>query len=93
LTKILELCKGLEKPKGDGSWINGGFFVMQPETLDYIADDSTFLEREPLENLAKDGQLVAYKLSGFWRPIDTLRDKTLLDNLWKSGQAPWKLWK
>lgn len=82
-----------EKPKSDGGWINAGFFVMQPEVLDYIADDSTFLEREPLENLAKDGQLVAYKHSGFWQPMDTLRDKTLLDDLWKSGQAPWSFWK
>lgn len=81
-----------EKPKGDGSWINAGFFVMGPEIFDYIDGDSTLLEREPLENLARDGQLVAYKHDGFWQPMDTLRDKTLLDNLWQSGQAPWKVW-
>lgn len=81
-----------EKPKGDGAWINGGFFVMQPEVFDYIEGDSTILEREPLEGLARDGQLVAYKHSGFWQPMDTLRDKNHLDDLWKSGTAPWKNW-
>ncbi len=81
-----------EKPKGDGAWINGGFFVMQPETLDYIEDDSTILEREPLEGLVRDGQLVAYKHTGFWQPMDTLRDRKHLDNLWQSGKAPWKVW-
>jgi len=82
-----------EKPKGDGAWINGGFFVLQPEVLDYIEGDSTILEREPLEGLARDGQLVAYKHGGFWQPMDTLRDKTHLEELWKSGKAPWKNWR
>lgn len=81
-----------EKPKGDGAWVNAGFFVMQPEVLDYIADDNTILEREPLENLANDGQLIAYKHDGFWQPMDTMRDKALLDDLWQSGKAPWKKW-
>jgi glucose-1-phosphate cytidylyltransferase len=81
-----------EKPKGDGAWINAGFFVMQPEIFDYIADDGTVLEKEPLENLAKDGQLMAYRHSGFWQPMDTLRDKIHLEDLWKTGKAPWKVW-
>lgn len=81
-----------EKPKGDGAWINGGFFVMQPEVLEYIDGDATILEREPLEGLAQAGQLVAHKHTGFWQPMDTLRDKNLLDDLWKSGKAPWKVW-
>lgn len=82
-----------EKPVGDGGWINGGFFVMEPEVLDYIAGDATVLEREPLENLARDGQLSAYQHSGFWQPMDTLRDKTMLEELWNNGHAPWKVWK
>jgi glucose-1-phosphate cytidylyltransferase len=81
-----------EKPKGDGAWINGGFFVMEPPVFDYIDGDATILEREPLERLAKDGQLVAYKHDGFWQPMDTLRDKLLLENLWEDGRAPWKVW-
>jgi len=81
-----------EKPKGDGNWINAGFFVMQPEVFDYIDNDSTVLEQAPLERLARDGELVAYKHAGFWQPMDTLRDKTHLENLWKSGSAPWKTW-
>jgi glucose-1-phosphate cytidylyltransferase len=81
-----------EKPKGDGAWINGGFFVMEPEVLDYIADDTTILEKEPLESLAGDRQLVSYKHTGFWQPMDTLRDKNHLEDLWKSGTAPWKTW-
>jgi glucose-1-phosphate cytidylyltransferase len=81
-----------EKPKGDGSWINGGFFVFEPEIFDYIKDDSTSMEREPLEDLVKDGQLVAFKHSGFWKPMDTLRDKTELEQTWTSGKAPWKVW-
>jgi glucose-1-phosphate cytidylyltransferase len=78
-----------EKPAGDGSWINAGFFVMQPEIFDYIEDDHISLEREPLERLAKDGQLKAYPFSGFWHPMDTLRDKKYLEDLWKSGNAEW----
>lgn len=81
-----------EKPKGDGAWINGGFFVLEPQVLDYIEGDATFLEKEPLEGLVRDGQLVSYKHSGFWQPMDTLRDKTHLEDLWKSGSAPWKVW-
>lgn len=82
-----------EKPKGDGAWINGGFFVMQPEVFDYLDGDSCVLEREPLENLAREGQLAAYKHSGFWQAMDTVRDKNYLDELWKSDAAPWKIWK
>jgi glucose-1-phosphate cytidylyltransferase len=83
-----------EKPKGDGSWINGGFFVCEPKLFDYIKEgDSTILERSPLEGLAKDGQLVAYKHDGFWQPMDTLRDKVQLEQLWSKGSAPWKVWK
>ena len=82
-----------EKPKGDDSWINGGFFVLEPEVFDYINGDETTWEKEPLENLAKDNQLVAYKHHGFWKPMDTLRDKTELESLWNSGNPPWKVWK
>lgn len=81
-----------EKPTGDGAWINGGFFVLEPEALDYIAGDMTTWEQEPLRNLASDGQLNAYKHFGFWQPMDTLRDKKLLEDLWDSGKAPWKCW-
>lgn len=81
-----------EKPKGDGAWINGGFFVMQPEVFSYIDGDTTVLEREPLERLANDGQLVAYKHTGFWQPMDSMRDKNQLEELWKTGAAPWKVW-
>jgi glucose-1-phosphate cytidylyltransferase len=82
-----------EKPKGDGAWINGGFFVMEPSVIDYIAGDATTLEKEPLEGLARDGQLMAYKHHGFWQPMDTLRDKNHLEGLWKSDTAPRKTWK
>lgn len=81
-----------EKPKGDGSWINGGFFVCQPEVFNYIADDKTTFEREPLENLAKDNQLYTYKHSGFWKPMDTQRDKTQLEELIEKKTAPWIKW-
>ena len=81
-----------EKPKGDGHWINAGFFVFQPEIFDYLADDSTILEREPLERLAGDRELLAYRHAGFWQPMDTIRDKNLLEELWQSGKAPWKKW-
>jgi glucose-1-phosphate cytidylyltransferase len=81
-----------EKPAGDGSWINGGFFVFEPQVLERIKDDTTVLEKEPLEGLAKDGQLVAYRHNGFWQPMDTLRDKIHLDRLWEVGKAPWKVW-
>jgi glucose-1-phosphate cytidylyltransferase len=83
----------LEKPRGDGSWINGGFFVCEPKVFDYLpADDSTILEREPLERLANDGQLSAYYHDGFWKCMDTLRDKTELNRVWDAGTAPWKTW-
>lgn len=81
-----------EKPKGDGGHINGGFFVLSPSTIDYITDDQTIWEREPLERLAKESQLGAYKHDGFWQPMDTLRDKMHLEELWQSGKAPWKTW-
>jgi len=81
-----------EKPTGDGAWINGGFFVLEPEAIDYIEGDLTTWEQEPLRNLASDGQLNAYKHFGFWQPMDTLRDKKLLGDLWDAGKAPWKCW-
>ena len=81
-----------EKPEGDGSWINGGFFVLEPSVIDLIADDSTVWERTPLESLASTKQLSAYRHGGFWQPMDTLRDKIHLEDLWASGKAPWKLW-
>lgn len=81
-----------EKPNGDGAWINGGFFVLEPAVIDYIADDSTVWEKEPLERLAQEGALAAYKHRGFWQPMDTLRDRMTLEALWASGHAPWKVW-
>jgi len=81
-----------EKPRGDGSWINGGFFVVEPEVFDYIQGDETYWELEPLENLAESGQLAAYKHHGFWKPMDTLRDKTELESLWNTGKADWRVW-
>jgi glucose-1-phosphate cytidylyltransferase len=81
-----------EKPQTAEGWINGGFFVFEPAMLDYITDDRTILEREPLERLAREGQLKAFRHAGFWQPVDTLRDKQLLESLWASGQAPWKTW-
>ncbi len=82
-----------EKPAGDGGWINGGFFVLEPDALDYIRwGDATQWEREPMENLTDDGQLAAYKHTGFWRPMDTLRDKRDLETMWAEARAPWKIW-
>jgi len=81
-----------EKPKGDGAMINGGFFVLNPEVLKYITGDASVWEQEPLMNLASDQQLMAYEHHGFWQPMDTLRDKHLLEELWMSGKAPWKTW-
>ncbi len=81
-----------EKPKGDGVMINGGFFVLSPKVLDLIDDDKTIWERHPLEQLASLGELMAYQHTGFWQPMDTLRDKNLLEELWTSNQAPWKAW-
>jgi glucose-1-phosphate cytidylyltransferase len=82
----------VEKPKGDGGYINGGFFVLEPEVFDYIKNDSTIWERDPLEGLARDHKLAAYKYDGFWYAMDTLRDKTYLENKWASGEAIWKSW-
>ena len=87
-----EVVSFVEKPLGDGSWINGGFFVFQPEVFNYLTDDTTILEREPLEKLAKEGQLMAYKHKKFWQPMDTTRDKNLLEGLWQTAKAPWKIW-
>jgi glucose-1-phosphate cytidylyltransferase len=81
-----------EKPAGEGGWVNGGFFVAEPQVLDYIDGDSTVWEREPLERLAEEGKLAAYRHEGFWHPMDTLRDKMVLEDLWASGKAPWKVW-
>ncbi len=81
-----------EKPRGDGTFINGGFFVLEPGAIDYIAADSTTWEKEPLEDLARSGNLAAYPHEGFWQPMDTLRDRKLLEDLWASGAAPWKVW-
>jgi glucose-1-phosphate cytidylyltransferase len=81
-----------EKPRGDNAWINGGFFVLSPKVIDLIDGDATHWEREPLERLTAAGQLSAFQHRGFWQPMDTLRDKTLLEQLWASGKAPWKRW-
>jgi glucose-1-phosphate cytidylyltransferase len=81
-----------EKPKGDGAWINGGFFVLEPDVFDFIQNDSTVWEQSPMEKLAQEGQLSAFRHQGFWQPMDTLRDKNLLEKLWQSGTAPWKIW-
>ena len=83
----------LEKPRGDGGWINGGFFVLNPKVIDYIQDDTTIFEKYPLEKLAGEGQLSAYQHAGFWQAMDTLRDKVKLEELWQTGNAPWKVWK
>ena len=88
--KVLEFK---EKPKGDGSWINAGFFVCEPKVFDYIEkDDSVVFEQSPLMNLAKDGEILTYKHEGFWMPMDTLRDKNILEKIWESGKAPWNIW-
>ena len=80
-----------EKPQGDGAWVNGGFFVLSPKVIDYIEGDSIMWERKPMEILAKEGQLLAFRHHGFWQPMDTMRDKVLLEELWQSGKAPWKI--
>jgi glucose-1-phosphate cytidylyltransferase len=82
----------IEKPQIGEGWVNGGFFVLEPEVLEYIEADSTMWEQEPLERLAQDGQLVAFRHDGFWQCMDTLRDKRLLESLWQSGNVPWKCW-
>jgi glucose-1-phosphate cytidylyltransferase len=93
----LEVANGqvthfLEKPQGDGGMINGGFFVLSPKVIDYVEGDAMIWEQEPLRNLAEDGELMAFEHHGFWQPMDTLRDKQLLNDLWSSGKAPWRIW-
>lgn len=88
-----KITKFKEKPAGDGNWVNGGFFVLEPEIFEYIKEESTIWEKEPLEKLAEEGQLSAFKHLDFWQPVDTLRDKNNLEKLWSSGNAPWKIWK
>lgn len=87
-----EVREFVEKPDNEMGWINGGFFVLEPSVLDYIADDTTVWEREPLQRLAHDGKLTAYRHTGFWKPMDTLRDRRELEQLWETGNAPWKSW-
>jgi glucose-1-phosphate cytidylyltransferase len=87
--KVLEF---MEKPQTGEGWINGGFFVFEPEIFDYLSGDGAVLEREPLERLCRDDQLMAYRHDGFWHPMDTIRDRDFLNEQWKSGKAPWKLW-
>jgi glucose-1-phosphate cytidylyltransferase len=82
----------VEKPEGEGGWVNGGFFVVEPEVLNYVEGDSTVWEREPMESLAREGKLSAYRHEGFWHPMDTLRDKMVLEEHWATGNAPWKVW-
>jgi glucose-1-phosphate cytidylyltransferase len=81
-----------EKPQAEGGWINGGFFVLEPRALEYIGGDDIVWEREPLERLATDGQLMAFRHEGFWQPMDTVRERKVLEDLWHSGAAPWKVW-
>lgn len=92
ITEDLLVNHFYEKPKGDGGWINGGFFVLKPRVLDYITSDDTIWEKAPLEKLALDGELAAYQHHGFWHAMDTLRDNIKLDRLWQSGNAPWQIW-
>lgn len=87
-----EVCGFEEKPQGDGGWINGGYFVLEPDVIDRIEGDDTSWEQEPLCSLAADRQLTAYHHSGFWQPMDTLRDRVYLEDLWSKSQAPWKVW-
>ena len=82
----------LEKPKGDGAWINGGFFVCEPEVFNYIDGDDSVFEKKPMEQLAKDGQMIGYRHNGFWKPMDTLRDKVELEESWATNNAAWKTW-
>lgn len=88
-----KVCVFSEKPQASEGWINGAFFVLEPEVMDYIDGDETQWEKEPLERLAREGQLMAYRHESFWQCMDTLREKYILDTLWESGQAPWKIWK
>ncbi|MGH9606798.1 MAG: glucose-1-phosphate cytidylyltransferase [Terracidiphilus sp.] len=82
----------MEKPRGDGRWVNGGFFVLSPRVGEYIKDDATIWERDPMEKLVSEGQVSAYQHTGFWQPMDTIHDKRVLDDLWATGKAPWKVW-
>ena len=88
----IRVSQFLEKPKGDGSWINGGFFICEPSVLDYLAGDTTIFERDPLEKLAIEGELFSFKHDGFWKCMDTLRDKNQLNEMWNSNNAKWKVW-
>ena len=90
--KDSKVCQFTEKSQLNEGWINGGFFVFEPGIFDYLHDDDTILERSPLERLASDGQLMAFRHSGFWQPMDTLREKLFLEKLWENGSAPWKVW-
>jgi glucose-1-phosphate cytidylyltransferase len=87
-----EITTFMEKPAGDGAWVNGGYFVLEPSVIDHIEGDSSIWEREPLRELAHAGQLSAYRHSGFWHPMDTLQDRNVLEGLWASGEAPWRVW-
>jgi glucose-1-phosphate cytidylyltransferase len=88
----LQISSFKEKPQGDGAWINGGFFVLEPEVITYIDGDDTVWEQDPMENLAHDGKLSAYRHTGFWHPMDTLRDKKILEAMFYNGKAPWMVW-
>ena len=81
-----------EKPKGDGQWVNGGFLVLSPKVGAYLKDDTTIWEREPMEAIAREGKVAAFKHLGFWQPMDTIHDKQVLEELWAAGNAPWKVW-
>jgi len=87
-----QVAEFLEKPQSGEGWINGGFFVLEPQIFDYIAGDETSFEWEPMQKLASDGQLMAYQHDGFFQPMDTIRERNILDELWSSGKAPWKMW-
>ena len=87
-----EVTSFTEKPKGDGAWVNGGFFVCEPGVIDFIDSDTTVWEKEPMEQIANQGQMMSYKHEGFWKPMDTLRDKMELERDWQNGTAPWKIW-
>ena len=87
-----KIKKFVEKPKGDKQWVNGGFFVLNKKIFNYLSNSNTVWEKEPLENLARDNELMSFKHEGFWQPMDTLRDKILLDKLWNENKAKWKIW-
>ena len=87
-----KVTKFQEKPEGDGDWINGGFFILEPKVFDYLENETTIWEREPLERLSSENQLSVYTHTGFWQPVDTNRDKNYLEDLWNKNRAPWKIW-